>query len=77
MGKQAIKEARKQIKVAYKLYRREVKKHKLFSKQARVQATLKKMGVPNRRINVICYDTPAQKIKVRIGVPNGTISVSN
>ena len=68
MGKQAIKDARKQIKVAYKAYRLEVKKHKLFKKQARVQDTLKKMGVPNRSINVICYDTPAQKIKVRVGV---------
>lgn len=77
MGKQAIKDARKQIRVAYKAYRTEIKKHKLFTKQASVQATLKKMGVPNRRINVICYESAPQKIKVRIGVPNGTISVSN
>lgn len=68
MGKQAIKEAKQQIKVAYKVYRNEVKKDRLFKKQARVQDTLKKMGAPNRSINVICYDTPAQKIKVRVGV---------
>lgn len=77
MGKQAIKDARKQIRVAFKAYRKEVKKYKLFKKQTSIQDTLKQMGVPNRRINVICYDTPAQKIKVRVGVPNGTISVSN
>jgi hypothetical protein len=68
MGKQAIKSARKEIKVAYKAYRLEVKKHKLFEKQSRVQATLKKMGVPNRSINVICYDSKPQRIKVRVGV---------
>lgn len=68
MGKQAIKDARSQIRIAYKAYRKEVKKYKLFKKQASIQDTLKAMGVPNRRINVICYDTPPQKIKVRVGV---------
>lgn len=77
MGKQAIKEARSAIKLAYKAYRKEVKKHKLFKQQSRIQATLKEMGAPNRSINVICYETPAQKIKVRVGVPNGTISPSH
>lgn len=66
MGKQAVKDARKQIRVAFKAYLLEVKKHKLFSKQSRVQATLKKMGVPNRSINVICYESAPQKIKVRV-----------
>lgn len=66
MGKQAIKDARKQIRVAFKAYLLEVKKYKLFSKQSRVQATLKKMGVPNRSINVICYESKPQKIKVRV-----------
>lgn len=78
MGKQAIKEARKQIKVAYKAYRLEVKKHRLFKKQARVQATLKKMGVPNKQINVTVYDSKPQKIKVTVGgTKNGKTSTSN
>lgn len=66
MGKQAIKDARSQIRVAYKAYRKEVKKYKLFSKQASIKATLKEMGVPNRSISVICYESKPQKIKVRI-----------
>lgn len=68
MGKQAIKDARTQIRVAYKDYRKEVKKHKLFKKQAKVKDTLKQMGVPNRSISVICYESKPQKIKVRVGV---------
>lgn len=68
MGKQAIKDARKQIKVAYKAYRLEVKKHKLFKKQASIKDTLKHMGVPNRSISVICYESRAQRINVRVGV---------
>jgi hypothetical protein len=68
VSKEAIKSARGQIMVAYKAYRKEVKKHRLFKKQASIKDTLKQMGVPNRSINVICYDTPAQKIKVRVGV---------
>lgn len=68
MSKQAIKDAKKQIVVAFKAYRTEVKKHKLFKKQSRVQATLKQMGVPNRAINVVCQESRAQYIKVRVGV---------
>ena len=68
MGKQAIKDARNQILVAFKAYRKEVKKHKLFKKQSRVQATLKQMGAPNRSISVICHESRAQYIKVRVGV---------
>lgn len=68
MGKQAIKDAKRQIGVAYRAYRLEVKKHKLFKRQARVQNTLKQMGVPNRSINVICYESKPQRIKVRVGV---------
>lgn len=66
MGKQAIKDARRDIRSAYRVYRKEVKKHKLFKRQASIQDTLKNMGVPNGAINVICYETPAQKVKVRI-----------
>lgn len=68
MCKQAIKDARKKVKDARKAYRAEVKKHRLFKKQARVKDTLKSMGVPNGSINVICYESKAQNIKVRIGV---------
>lgn len=68
MSKHAIKKARNNIVVAYRAYRLEVKKHRLFKKQSRVQATLKAMGVPNGSINVICYETRPQRIKVRIGV---------
>lgn len=68
MGKQAIKDARSQIRVAFKAYRKEVKKYKLFKQQSRVQATLKQMGVPNRSISVICHESRAQYIKVRVGV---------
>ena len=68
MSKQAIKEAKTQIKVAYKAYRKEVQKDKLFKKQASIQATLKAMGVPNRQIPVTVYDSKPQRIKVRVGV---------
>ena len=67
MSKEAIKDARKQIRVAYRAYRTEVKKHRLFKKQASIKDTLKQMGVPNRSINVICYDGKPQRIKVRLG----------
>lgn len=68
MSKDSIKQARKQIRVAYKAYRTEVKKHKLFKKQAVIKDTLKQMGVANRSINVICYESKPQRIKVRVGV---------
>lgn len=68
MSKQAIKDARKQIGVAFKAYRLEVKKHKLFGKQASIKAALDEIGVANRQINVICFESKAQRINVRVGV---------
>ena len=68
MSKQSIKDAKKQIGVAYRAYRTEVKKYRLFKKQASIKDTLKQMGVPNRSINVICYESKPQRIKVRVGV---------
>lgn len=66
MGKQAIKDARKQILVAVKAYRTEIKKDRLFKKQASIKATLKQMGVANGAISVTYYDSKPQKIKVRV-----------
>lgn len=77
MGKQAIKDARNGIKVAYKAYRTEVKKDRLFKKQARIQATLKQMGVPNGSINVTFHESKAVKIKVRKEKTNGKTRTSN
>jgi hypothetical protein len=68
VSKQAIKDARKQIRLAYKAYRREVKKHKLFKRQASIKDTLAQMGVANRSISVMCYESGPYKVKVRVGV---------
>lgn len=66
--KAAIKDARRELKKAFKAYQREVKKQKLLLKQVRIKYQLEEMGVVQRQIPVVYVETEPYIINVRKGV---------
>lgn len=64
--KTARKEFKNRVRLAYSMYRFDVKKNRLLYKQSVAKGELKEMGVPNRQIPVTIIESKAYKVKVRV-----------
>ena len=61
------KEARKQLRCAYKQYRFEIRKTRLLNKQVKLDEALKSMGVTRKQIPILIKGR-TQYIKVKKGL---------